>query len=125
MARHEQLFHAVSLLHAALPRDFPEPDAVEVVVEVSARDQEARVVLGEPLTEAFVVRLLAQGMPDGAVLLRLFGDACRDGPFPEAASIAWTVASEPLPENTLQVRVIGSGYWLDALRETRSYTATL
>ena len=124
LALHERLFHVASLMYAAFPRDFSEPDAVRVSLEVAAGNAEAKAILSQPLDESFVVRLIADGMPARAVLHRLFGDPLSGSSFPEASSIVWTVRGETLGEDRLQLEVLSSGYWLDALRETRTYAST-
>lgn len=125
MELHERLFHVGSLLHAAFPAVFPEPDAVCVTVEVTPQNADARAVLAAPLPESFVVRLLAGGMEGGGLLRRLFEDQLDGAPFPEASSIAWIVTSEPMEGGGLRLQVTSSGHWLDPLRDTRSYEVSV
>ncbi len=124
MPLHERFFYAASLLHQAFPSVVPQPDAVDVRLEVRSLDPDAQSILAEPLHESFVVRLLADGMQDSSSLKRLFGDALAGRAFPEAASIAWIVESERIDAATLGLRVIGSGSWLDSLRGTKSYESS-
>lgn len=118
---HERLFHVGSLLYQAFPQVVPVPDAVAARLEVSARNGEGERVLAGPLHESFVVRLLADGMPESAALYRLFGDAVRGAPFPEAESIVWILNSERVDARTMVLHAIGAGQWFDPLRETKSY----
>ena len=124
MPLHERFFHVGSLLYQAFPRVVPSPDAVECRVQVAAEGPEGVRLLNAPPHESLLVRWLADGMPDSAPLNRLFGDAVRGEPFPEAESIVWISRSAPLDGSTREFQVIGSGYWLDALRETRSYASS-
>jgi len=124
MALHEQLFNVGSLLAAAFPAMFPEPDAVRVTLRISAANPAAQQVLSHPLGEAFLVRLLADGMDDGAVLPRLFEEQLAGESFPEAESIVWTIETEAIDDNAIQADIISSGYWLDSLRNTRSYQSS-
>ncbi len=124
MPLHERLFHVGSLLYQAFPGLVPVPDAVDVRLAVKANGPEGERVLSEPLHESLLARLLADGMPDSAPINRLFGDAVAGGPFPEAESIVWIVAVEPVDARTVHLQIVGSGYWLDALRETRSYESS-
>ena len=89
MPFHEGFFHAGSLLWDAFPDDFPTPDAVRVDVEVKPLDADDRQALSSQLAEPFIVRLLADGMPETAVLHRLFSDQIAGGGFVEAGSIVW------------------------------------
>lgn len=123
MPLHERFFHVGGLLYQAFPSVVPVPDAVEVRLAVTAKDHEGARLLEAPLHETLIVRLLADGMPDDAPLNRLFGEAVRGKPFPEAESIVWIVNSEPLEAGGVGLQVIGSGYWFDALRETKSFTS--
>lgn len=124
MALHEQMFNIGSLLFAAFPRSFPEPDAVRVVLEVVAINEAARETLADPLPESLLVRLLADGMEAGSVLHRLFDQQLEGQSFPEADSIVWIVQAETIAAGTLKIDVISSGYWLDALRDTEAYEST-
>jgi len=121
MPLHERFFHVGSLLYQAFPQSVPKPDAVEVRVKVSAADPAGVRLLGAPLHESMLVRLLADGMPDSAPLNRMFGDSVGGKPFPEAESIVWICSNGPLEGSSLEFQVIGSGYWFDALRETKSF----
>jgi len=124
MALHERLFRSASLLYAAFPQVFPETDAVRATLTVAAENQEAQALLTGPLEESFVVRLLADGLPERAILPRLFEDQLTGTQFPEAASIIWTVTTRPHDEGGVELEIVSAGYWLDALRETRAYTSS-
>lgn len=124
MSLHEGMFNVGSLLYAALPRSFPEPDAVRVTVEVTAANDTARQLLASPLHESFLVRLLADGMEDDSTLHRLFDRQLDGKSFPEADTIVWIVRSAPSDGGTNKIEVISSGYWLDALRDTKSYDSS-
>ena len=70
---HERMFKAGSLLYQAFPSAFPKPDAVRVVLEIKAENTNSSKLLTTSLNESFLVRLLADGMDDHAVLHRLYG----------------------------------------------------
>ncbi|MDH3511752.1 MAG: hypothetical protein OER85_12940 [Gammaproteobacteria bacterium] len=124
MTLHEQLFNVGSLLSAAFPTVFPETDAVRVTLQITAGNESAEEVLSQPLSESFLVRLLADGMDDSAALHRLFDEQLAGQSFPEADSIVWTVHAEAIGDNVVEAEVISSGYWLDSLRNTRSYDSS-
>lgn len=124
MGAHERLFNVGSLLSQAFPGSFPEPDAVRVVLEVVAANEPGREALADGLHESLVVRLLAGGMDETAVLHRLFDEQI-DGPrFPEADSIVWIVQTDVVSADTVKLDVVSSGYWLDPLREAEAYDST-
>lgn len=125
MSLHERLFHVGSLLHQAFPGQVPVPDAVEASFVVTASDVEGESLLAAPLHESFLVRLLAQGMPDSAMLNRLFDEAVSGKPFPEAESIVWIAECEAVDAKTVRARVFGSAHWLDPARDAdESYEST-
>ncbi|MDA1015746.1 MAG: hypothetical protein O3A00_14990 [Planctomycetota bacterium] len=124
MELHEELFNVASLLFAAMPGEFPTPDAVRVRLEVTAKSKDARDVLNAPPLESWVVRLLADGMDGDAVLHRLFDkQLLAKQPFDEAKYIAWIVSSNRIGPDAIELDVIGSGYWMDALLETEAYSS--
>lgn len=123
ISHHEDFFHAGSLLFEAFPREFPTPDAVRIQLEVQAQNAAGNEILSHPVQEPLVVRLLADGMPETAVLHRLFDDQLTGGPFPEAESILWIMHQEMLDKTTLRLEVISSGYWLDPLKDVDAYVS--
>ena len=122
-AFHERLFNVGSVLYAAFPQVFPKPDAVHVSLKVTANDAPSRQSLNLPLTEALVVRILADGMQDNAVLHRLYGEQITGKSFPNAEEIVWIVDTQVDGEMGLLLNVTGSGYWLDALERTKSFSS--
>ncbi len=121
LALHEQMFYIGSLLYQAAPSRFPEPDAVRVELEVQAINKLAAEMLEQALHESLLVRLLADGMTETDILWRMFSEQLRGERFPEADKIVWIVTQTPRPEGGMNVTLISSGYWLDALRETKAY----
>ncbi len=121
---HERMFNAGSLLYAAFPKDFPEPDAVRVVLEVTAANAPARALLTPSLNESFLARLLADGMDGDSALHRLYGDELAGTSFPNADEIVWIVRTEALGTDAMKIEVISSGYWLDALNRTKTYDSS-
>lgn len=122
LSLHEAMFNVASVLFKAFPRVFPEPDAVKVSLEVSAINEEAQDLLNGELTEPFLVRLLAGGMDGSAILPRLFEDQLHSTLFPEADNIVWIWEVTTTDTSESKIRIISSAYWLDPLRNTKSYT---
>lgn len=124
MSLHESMFNIGSLLFAAFPRVFPEPDAVRVQLEIVPTNEAGKETLGRRLHESFLVRLLADGMADDSILHRLFDEQLSEKSFPEADAIVWIVQVEASAADTVKVDLISSGYWLDSLRDTKTYDST-
>lgn len=121
---HERMFSAGSLLYAVFPQSFPKPDAVRVVLEVTAANVTARSHLTASLNESFLVRLLADGMDEHAILHRLYHDELKGDFFPEADQVVWIVQTTAVRDDVMQIEVVSSGYWLDALDETETYESS-
>ena len=49
------------------------------------------------------------------------GDELKGKSFPNADEVVWIVRPEETGENTMKVEIISSGYWLDALQQTKSF----
>lgn len=121
---HERMFNAGSFLYAAFPNSFPKPDAVRVVLSITANDARSKALLTPELNESFLVRLLADGMEDRTALHRLYHEELAGQSFPNAAEVVWIVRTNPLDEDVMEIEVISSGYWLDALMDTASYDSS-
>ena len=121
---HEQMFNVASLLYRAFPRVVPEPDAVRVDLDVTANNEAASKILRDGMDEACLARLLADGMPDTAVLRRLYAEQLSGAPFPEASTLIWIVHTEMTGDQVARISVTSSGYWLDTLRETKRFTSS-
>lgn len=123
-ALHERMFNAGSLLYAAFPQSFPKPDAVHTVINVVARNEAAKALLVSSPSEPFLVRLLADGMENHAILHRFYGKELAKSPFSNASEVVWIVRTEATDENTMRMEIISSGYWLDALEDTDTYASS-
>lgn len=119
---HEQLYNANQLLYDAFNGKFPRPKAVQLEVEVEARDDDGEVLLEEP-TEAFLARLLAAGMDEDALLHRLFEEQLAGHSFPEAESILWQFGVSAPQRRVATFWTIGSGYWLNGMKDITTYDA--
>lgn len=118
---HERMFNVGSLLYSAHPGSFPEPDAVCLSFEVTAINASAKALLTMTRDESFLVRLLADGMDDHAILHRLYGDQLKGKSFPIASEVIWILRAEVTGEDSMKFEIISSGYWLDALIRVKNY----
>ena len=121
---HRGFFNATQLLHDAYNGKFPHPQAVEFKVKVTAADPADLAVLGsEPA--AALLRLLAPGLSDRALLHRLFGDQLAGGAFPEATAILWQLAPSDQTASSVVYDVVSSDYWLEEFKFADTYDATI
>ena len=121
---HERFFHVGTLMYEAFESEVDKPDAVRLVAEISSQNQEAKDILKQPLSKSFLVRLLADGMENNAVLHRLFDEQLAGKPFAEAESIIWIANPLPNEANKTQVEIYSSSHWLDALHRVEAFSST-
>jgi hypothetical protein len=123
-ALHQGFFNATQLLYDAYNGKFPHPQAVEFKVKITATDP-ADLALLDQDTAATLLRLLAPGLSDRALLHRLFSDQLAAGEFPEATSILWQLTPSEKTETSVVYDTISSDYWLEEFKFADTYEATL
>jgi hypothetical protein len=123
-ALHKGFFNATQLLYDAYNGKFPHPQAVEFKVKITAASPADLATLDhEPA--ATLLRLLAPGLSDRALLHRLFSDQLAGGEFPEATSILWQLTPSEKTDTSVVYDIISSDYWLEDFKFADSYEATL
>lgn len=122
-AFHGRLFTVGGLLYAARPDVFPKPDARRAKLSVIAADPADKAMLSPNPEAAFLVRLIARGMDDHAILNRLFEEQLQGTSFPSASDILWSVRVETA-DDAIEIEIVSSGYWLDPLGQTSAFEAT-
>ncbi len=122
---HEPIFRGAWLVSQAFPREFTPPKIASVDVRIAPANEAARKRLVTRLNEAALLRLLAQVMDPSSILLRMFGDQIRSGPFPEAESLLWTVDDLDTPDAGVALRIHASRYMLRGLPDQGSFQVTL
>ncbi len=121
---HPQFFNATQLLYDAYNGKFPHPQAVEFTVKITAAAP-ADLALLDHAPAASLLRLLAPGLSDRALLHRLFGDQLAGGEFPEAAAILWQFTPSEQTATSVVYDIISSDYWLEDFKFADTYEATL
>lgn len=123
-ALHQKFFNATQLLYDAYNGKFPHPQAVEFKVKITAASPADLAALDhEPA--ATLLRLLAPGLSDRALLHRLFSEQVAGGDFPEAASILWQLTPSEKTADSVVYDIISSDYWLEDFKFADTYEATL
>jgi hypothetical protein len=123
-ALHQKFFNATQLLYDAYNGKFPHPQAVEFKVKITATNPADLSVLDhEPA--ATLLRLLAPGLSDRALLHRLFSDQLAGGDFPEATSILWQLTPSEKNADSVVYDIISSDYWLEDFKFANTHEATL
>jgi hypothetical protein len=70
-----------------------------------------------------LLRLLAQGMPDSALLNRLFSEQLAGDSFVEAKHILWRLDTIEKANNYVIFDIVSSAYWLEDFKYANSYVA--
>jgi hypothetical protein len=123
-ALHKGFFTGTQLLYDAYNGKFPHPQAVEFKVKITAADPADLAALDQEPAAA-LLRLLAPGLSDRALLHRLFGDQLAGGEFPEANSILWQLTPSEKTDTSVVYDIISSDYWLEDFKFADTYEATL
>ena len=118
------IFDAVVLLQEAFPTRFGKPDAVTLRARIEALHTEGRAwLVHSPAMPALLLRILAGGLEERAILRRLFETALRSDHFPEAAAILWSIESDEGANASMEFRLISSHQWFDALEDLEGFRA--
>ena len=121
---HEAFFNVHQILYKAYNGKFPHPEAVSFQFEVSAKNSHILNMLNEN-TEASILRLLVQGMPENTLINRLYDEQLEAGPFEEAKDIIWQIKKQPSASNNFVYSIISSSYWFKDLKYAEVYEAEL
>jgi len=121
LEHHHKMFEIASLLNAVNKMDFPTPDALQVTFLVTCANPEMLDLFEDSMDRGLLVSMLSAGMDQSAVLKRMFGDEIALGKIPEADSIIWIVHVDTPDKTTRRIQITSSAYWLDAIRETRTF----
>lgn len=125
---HRRYYQATQLLHDAFNGTFPSAKAVEFQVKCTAAAPSDLAVFGPAAAEparaaAPLLRLLAAGLPDNALLNRLFAEPLAGEQFAEAASIVWELREVERTAESITFDVVSSAYWLEDFKYADTYSA--
>ena len=119
---HEKLFNAYALLREAFNGTFTQPNGVKFKVKLHAQHAESFSVF-DGFAEAPLVRVLACGIPDNAILNRLYEDQIVGDDFPEAEGILWQLSKLSQTKNEATYEMISSGFWFEDLEDVSEFKA--
>lgn len=121
-AYHMRLFNAYELLRKAYNGTFTEPTGVKFTIKITANKNESLEILDRSL-HAVIVRLLANGLKENAILNRLFEDKIRGDNFPEAQNILWILKELSKTDNEREYEITSSELWFGELADLISFAA--
>ncbi|QHT67359.1 hypothetical protein GXP67_12300 [Rhodocytophaga rosea] len=122
LSLHEGFFKATQLLYTAYNGKFPGAEAVAFQLKLTA-EENASLFLFESNPEPPLLRLIAQGMPDRALLNRLFSEKLAGNSFEEAKHIIWRLHTIEKDNNYIIFEIVSSAYWLEDFKYADSYVA--
>ncbi len=120
---HKGFYQGTQLLHDAYNGTFPRTQAVQFQVKCTAENAEDAAVFADA-PEAPLLRLLAQGLPDSALINRLFSTQLAGLNFEEAKSIIWQLKAGVKEGNSVVFDVVSSANWLEDFKYADVYEAT-
>ena len=120
---HKGFYKATELLYTAYNGTFPRTQAVQFQVKCTAENAEDLAILTDS-PAAPLMRLLAQGMPDNALINRLFTAQLEGPKFAEAEFMLWELKTLGKEANSVTFDVVSSAYWLDDFKYADVYEAT-
>lgn len=84
-------------------------------------DKLKELLLENKITEAAIIRLLVQGMPEHTLIKRLFTEQLSSESFEEAENIIWQMNTEIQSDDSVLVTAISSKYFFLDLKYTESF----
>ena len=122
---HQEMFNVGYILNLAFPMKFRQPGVAQIKLEVKALNHDSAEALKHP-DNAFIARMLANGMDDHNTIYRLYKDNVEGEQFSDADDIIWRFDSTNYDEkeqtNTLVVYT--SWNWVDELKGVEEFEST-
>lgn len=120
LSMHEEFFNAGQFLYKAYNGKFPNPDAVQFQVKVIGKNSHDLELFDQD-TEATLLRLLVNGMPDNTLIKRLFNEKIEGEDFDEAKDIIWQLKKIDSDTTSVTFEAISSNYWFHDLKFVESF----
>ncbi|GAB3296208.1 hypothetical protein ACFQT0_20850 [Hymenobacter humi] len=120
---HKGFYQATELLHTAYNGTFPRTQAVQFQVKCTAENPEDLAIFADA-PAAPLLRLLAPGLSDKALINRLFSTQLEGPKFDEAKSMLWDLKTVGQDANSITFEVVSSAYWLEDFKYADTYEAT-
>jgi hypothetical protein len=121
-AYHMSLFNAYGLLRQAYNGIFKEPTGVKFTIKITANINDSFEIFDSSL-HAVIVRLLANGLSESAILNRLFEEKISGESFPDAKNILWILKERSKTDNERKYEITSSYLWFGELEDVTSFDA--
>lgn len=121
-AYHRSLFDAYGLLREAYNGIFKEPTGVKFTVKISA-DSDDPFEIFDASPHAVIVRLLANGLKEAAILNRLYEEQIKGDSFSDAKNILWILKELDITEKERRYEITSSDLWFGELKDQETFEA--
>lgn len=121
-AYHMRLFNAYGLLRKAYNGIFKEPTGVKFTIKITTNDKDSFEFF-DSSPHAVIVRLLANGLDETAILNRLYGEQMNGESFPDAKNLLWILKEISIKEKERHYEITSSALWFGELAEGMSFKA--
>jgi len=119
---HERFFNAYGLLREAFNGTFARPTGVELKMTVTAEHVEDMTIFDESLHSS-IMRLLANGQGNDALINRLYEEQIKGTQFPEAPGLVWQLKQVMDEGLTRQFSLVSSYFWMESFEQVESFDA--
>lgn len=120
MSLHEELFNITALLYKIYNGKFPKPNAAKIQLDIEPLNKPAKEELND-CSEAFICRVLCDGMDAHSILYRLFDEKIESLLFKEAEHIIWQYNTAQKGDTTISITLTTGLYWVDELKYIKSF----
>lgn len=121
-AYHMRLFNAYGLLRKAYNGIFKEPTGVKFTIKITTNNKDSFEIFDSSL-HAVIIRLIANGLDETAILNRLYEEQINGNNFPDAKNILWILKENSITEKERQYEITSSDLWFGELEEGMSFEA--
>ncbi|MFQ3237580.1 MAG: hypothetical protein ACI9C4_003169 [Paraglaciecola sp.] len=119
---HQRFFSAYALLREAFNGIFAQPTGVEISVKITGENSEDMAIFDQSVHSS-LVRLLANGQGDDALIHRLYDTQIQGKQFPEAPGIIWQLEQLSDSGLTRQFSFVSSYFWFERIEHIDDFTA--
>ncbi|WP_067099550.1 hypothetical protein [Marinomonas atlantica] len=120
---HEALFSAYALLREAFNGTFAQPTGVALALTVSATNEEEMGIF-DTSPQSAMVRLLANGQSEDALIHRLYEDQIQGDTFAEAPGIIWQLQQITDNGSSRKFSLLSSEFWFGSFEDIETFEAT-
>lgn len=120
---HESLFNAYALLREAFNGTFAQPTGVALTLTVKGSDEDDMAIF-DTSPQSAMVRLLANGQSEDALIHRLYEDQIQGDKFPEAPGIVWQLQQVADNGASRQFSLLSSAFWFGDFEDVDAFEAS-